>query len=377
MRANQNRDGVWGTVLRQLCSSSALPLWAYHDRTVFEIERRFVFSQYWCCVARERDVVIHGDFVRRDLSGANVVLQLDHNGALNAFANLCPHRAAELVTRESGRHRQIVCPYHGFTFDLDGTSHKPHINPLCQFQLATWNGFVFVNQSTRRWSLREQHEGLEQHAGRFEISALHDVFRTNHTVRANWKLLVENFAESHHFQLVHPELESLTPSRDATSIRSAGWWQGGRMRICDGAETVSRSACRKGRPIIGGYGRDERDVHDFVLWPNLMISVQPDYVLMYRLNAIDESSTSVEFRVMCDATVKHQTAAIEDLVSFWTTVNQQDALICESQQRATFTLPTFEMAFDPSCEEGVIEVQSFVRRVYQNAAASLAVASEQ
>jgi Rieske 2Fe-2S family protein len=155
--------------------------------------------------------------------------------------------------------------------------------------------------------------------------------RSEYEVAANWKLLVENFQESDHFTRVHPSLERLTPNERASSVLGDGGWLGGTMTFAAGVETVSMSGARNARPFLAAPPYRDR-VHDAILFPTLLTSLQPDYLLTYRLHprAVDRTLVIAE-------TFVHPAAFTpdfdpSDIVSFWETINQEDQAICERQQ---------------------------------------------
>src|SRR5262249_54294348 len=160
--------------------------------------------------------------------------------------------------------------YHGWTYELDGRlSSAPFTTSLERTSLRgarvdVWHGFVFVcldehTAPLEAW-LGETPPWLDEET----LGALRPGRRTAYEVNANWKLLVENFQESHHFPRVHEALERLTPTRDAHSWLTAGPWLGGTMEIAR-AETVSLDGSRHGRPLLAHARERQRRVFDAML----------------------------------------------------------------------------------------------------------------
>jgi Rieske 2Fe-2S family protein len=168
--------------------------------------------------------------------------------------------------------------------------------------------------------------------------------RVAYDVAARWTIVVENFQESLHFASVHPALEALTPSAQAETWMPAaaageapGPWLGGIMPITAGAETVSLSGLRNGRPFLVPE-EDRRVVHDAMRFPNLLTSLQPDYLLTFVLFPIGEGRT----RVVASTYVHEDApeAALDDVLAFWSRVYEEDRIACERQELGQSSHPT-------------------------------------
>jgi Rieske 2Fe-2S family protein len=201
-------------------------------------------------------------------------------------------------------------------------------------QLETFGGFVFVNLA---WDTVSLAVWLDDLCAQFEGISLDALLlgrRTSHVVGANWKLLMENFAESYHFGPVHPDLERRTPSRAAEGLDSRGPWQGGWMPLATGSETVSTDGSRHGRTLLRKEGVERHGVLDYVVWPNLFLSLQPDYLLAYRLEPLGPDRTRVVLDVLFDPASAAADGRVDapDVYEFWEVTNGQDFAICERQQ---------------------------------------------
>ena len=139
--------------------------------------------------------------------------------------------------------------------------------------------------------------------------------RKQNVVRANWKVLVGNFQESHHFPSVHPGLEKRTPWATSSSLIRSEAWLGGTMELAPDCETVSLSGRRNGRPFVAAEA-DRRRVRDALVFPLWLTSLQPDYLLTYRLAplAVDRTLVVAEIHVHPGAQAKG--ADLDDVRSF-------------------------------------------------------------
>ena len=347
-------------VLAPLDRARPFPARAYVDEDVFAYEQDAIFGRSWICVGRVDEVELPGQWLRASVAGEPILVVRGPDLRLRALFDVCRHRGASVVGRaECGRSARLECPYHGWTYELDGRlSSAPFANAdvsqtsLRAARVDVWRGFVFVclNESTAAldaW-LGETPPWLEADM----LGALRRGRRTTYEVSANWKLLVENFQESHHFPRIHEALEGLTPTREARSWLPAGPWLGGTMKIV-GAETVSLDGSRHERPLLGrGAQSTNAMVFDAMLFPALFTSLQPDYLLTYRLAPLDARRTRVIADIYFHAAAFRPSFAPTDVFDFWDRVNAEDKAICEDQQANT-TSRAFEPVAYASVEEGM------------------------
>jgi Rieske 2Fe-2S family protein len=158
------------------------------------------------------------------------------------------------------------------------------------------------------------------------------VKRSDHEVRANWKVIVGNFQESHHFPSVHPSLEGRTPWARSSSVAGSAHWLGGIMEFSPGFETVSETGRRNGRPFVAAE-EDRGHVKDALVFPLWMTSLQPDYLLTYRLAPLAVDRTLVVAEIHVHPGARSADVDLEDVFSFWERTNAEDRAICELQQR--------------------------------------------
>ncbi len=337
---------------------------AFLDEAVFERERKAIFTRAWACVGRVSDVAAPGAWMRALVAKEDIVVVRGEDLELRAFYNLCRHRGTPLLDGDEGRDLQIECPYHGWTYACTGRLLvAPHVHGdfdpsdygLVPARIATWQGFAFVCLDDRAEKLAEW---MGEAPPWIDTALLERARRTSYEVAANWKLLVANFQESHHFPRVHPELERLTPTTRARSVfPEPSKWLGGEMDIVEGHETVSMSGKMSGRARI--VSEDQaRVVYDAMLFPLWLTSLQPDYFLSYRLEPLAATHT----RVIAETFVHpSKVGDLDDVLKFWDTVNAQDRAICERQQ-----VGVASRAFSPGpytiADEGVEAFENMVVR---------------
>jgi Rieske 2Fe-2S family protein len=314
-----------------------LPAIAYWDEGVFAFDREEIFGRAWLCAGHEREIGSPGDWLLAPITPEGILVVRGEDGVARAFYNVCRHRGATLVDAPCGKSEHLACPYHRWTYGLDGALRTaagawPKLDPrdagLVPVRLAIWQGFLFVNLDPGAPDLDRALAGAP--AWLAALPPLRRIGSARYEVRANWKLCVENFQESHHFPLVHAALEALTPCERASSVLGDGPWLGGVMDIVDGAETVSASGKRTHRPFLVPEDARRR-VCDAHLFPGLLTSLQPDYLLTYRLHPIAPDRTLVLADTWAHPACP-EGESVTDVLAFWERINAEDRAVCERQQ---------------------------------------------
>ena len=195
-------------------------------------------------------------------------------------------------------------------------------------------GWAFVRAVADGVGFKEQFGNLADHLAPYEPERLVPAARHTYEVRANWKLLHENYQECYHCSEIHPALCKVTPPDSGYSIDIRGMYVAGPMDLRDGVETMSLDGRSGGVPIRGLSGRQLREVGYFGIWPNLLISPHPDYVLTHRIEPLDVDRTFVECEWLFPPEALEQPGFDPAYaVEFWDVTNREDWRACESLQR--------------------------------------------
>ena len=365
-------------VLQPYDRALTLPGEAYGSPEVFDWEVEHFFEGGWLCIGREGDLELGapGDQVGVQAGRQSVLLVRGDDGVLRAFHNVCRHRGHELLSvGEHRRQRGIRCPYHAWVFGLEGDLRAtPRFDrevtkdehPLIEAPLTSWHGWLFLNvsgdaQPFDEW-IGNAGIGVDDYAPeRLVLGARHE-----YELRANWKIVVDNYHECYHCTEIHPELCRVTPpdSDVAYPERSNGVWVGGPMELLDHAVTMSLTGESLGVPIPGLPAGLERRVGYLALYPNLLISPHPDYVMTHRLVPLASDRTWIEcawyFPQEAFATPRFSPDYASE---FWDVTNREDWTACESVQR-NVTSPGYRPGPFSYWESGVFEGQSVVARGY-------------
>ena len=328
-------------------ASRMLPPAAYTSPEVFAWEQRNFFSG-WQCVGRSADVAEPGD-QRAERAGASTVLLIrGQDGELRAFANTCRHRGHELLQcGTSTRKRAVVCPYHAWSYGLDGNlkvapgyrdvpGFRTEDYQLASLRVAEWRGWIFVDPSGSAPDLHtylgEVDERMADYSPeRLVVKASHD-----YEIAANWKIISENYQECYHCPLIHPELCAVSPpeSGENWAYDAPGAWIGGWMDIREGMATMSLDGHSDGLPIPGLTGDLLHRVDYIQVFPNLLISLHPDYVMTHRIVPLAPGRTWVECAWAFPPEAIERDGFDPAYASdFWDVTNKEDWAACESVQR--------------------------------------------
>jgi Rieske 2Fe-2S family protein len=313
--------------------SVMLPVAAYTSDEVYAWERRNLFAAAWTCVGRVDEIVAEQVTHRAIEVGDVGVLVTAADRVVRAFANVCRHRAHELLPIGGTSNRPaVVCPYHGWSYRLDGTLRAaPGLDggpalELVELPVTVWHGWVFVNALGQAPPFDAYVGELGPLIAPYRPESLVLGARHTYEVAANWKVLVENYHECYHCPLIHPELCRVSPPDSGDNWTLPGAWVGGSMDLREHAETMSVDG-RSGGVMLPEV--DPRTVRYVALFPNLLVSAHPDYVMAHRLQPQAPGRTLVECSWFFAPGVEDPSYAVD----FWDVTNRQDWAACESVQR--------------------------------------------
>jgi Rieske 2Fe-2S family protein len=326
--------------------SRMLPPAAYVDPAVFEWEKRHMFGGGWACVGRSDQVAAPGDMRAEPVGTGSVLLTRAEDGVLHAFANTCRHRGHELLPcGASAQQKVIICPYHSWTYALNGDlqaaagfKHRPGFVSaewgLVELPVTEWRGLVFVDESGKAGPLAAGLASLEELIAPYEMERLVVAGQHNYDAAANWKILTENYHECYHCPVIHPELCKVSPPRSGENLSAPGIWVGGWMDLRDGMATMSLDGSSGGVPLRGLDAAGRRAVLYVGIFPNVLVSLHPDYVMVHRLIPVAPDRTKIE----CTWAFAPESLARPGFdpgyaVEFWDITNRQDWHACESVQR--------------------------------------------
>ena len=348
---------------------------AYVDAAVFEWEQKAIFSG-WTCVGHAWDLPSVGSQKAIGAGANGVLLVRADDETVHAFANTCRHRGHELLACGAEvKRRGIVCPYHAWSFKLDGSLRNapgftdvdgfdPAEFGLTPLRLENWHGWLFVDPSGADDEFAHHVAGLEDVVAPYRPEDLTVVARHSYELATNWKVIAENYQECYHCSSIHPELTRISPPTSGENLELAGSWMGGWMSIIDEAETMSLDGKSGGVAIKGLSEHELRSVMYLVGYPNLLVSLHPDYVMTHLMTPLAANRTHVECAWAFPREVADQPGFDPSYaVDFWDLTNRQDWAACESVQRGLSSPHARPGPLAPD-EDGVYQFVTRVAKAY-------------
>jgi len=206
--------------------SDPIPTERYTSSDFMRLEFEKMWSNVWQFAAREEDMPEPGDFVVYDNAGRSYLVMRQEDGSVRAFHNVCLHRGRKLQI-ESGWTAQLQCPFHGFTWNNDGSLKTipcqwdfPHLKSaknmdLPEAEVGRWGGYIFVRDNPGGPSLEEYLAPLPEHFKRWRHEQCTTAIWVAKVVPANWKVTMEAFMEAWHTVVTHPQLLPFTGDANA------------------------------------------------------------------------------------------------------------------------------------------------------------------
>jgi glycine betaine catabolism A len=363
-------------VLLDFERSRMLPAAAYTSEEVLAFELERLFAGSWVCAGRAEDLPEAGSQRALQVGNVGVLVARGGDGELRAFANVCRHRGHELLAvGVATSAASIVCPYHAWSYQLDGSLRAaPGFRAVAGFEradhglvrlpLEVWHGFLMVNASGTAPPLAGQVGALETLVAPYRPERLVAMASHEYLLEANWKVVCENYHECYHCPRIHPELCQVSPPTSGRNHDLPGAWVGGSMDLRDHAATMSLDGRSGGVPIEGLGGERLRIVEYLHLLPNLLLSLHPDYLMTHLIQPLGPAAS----RVTCTWYFPPQAAEQPGFdpsyaVEFWDRTNRQDWAACESVQRGLAN-PHFRPGPLGPSEDAVHHFVTMIARAY-------------
>jgi glycine betaine catabolism A len=323
--------------------ATTLPARYYTDPDVFRGEVERFYCQTWICVGRASQIPAAGDYFLREIADESIIVTRDRDKALRAFFNVCRHRGTRICATAQGHFAdRIQCGYHGWTYGLDGSligaPHAPdgfcrEDYPLNPVHIDVWDGHIFINLATNPAPLGNQIEDLPEKFANWRMGELRMHRRIEYEAKANWKLIMLNYNECLHCPILHPSLSAITDYLSGENDRPHRGYIGGTMEFQGGAKTMSEDGKLR-RDYLPGLTAEQRSkVYYYGIFPNLLLSLHPDYVMTHTLwpLAVDRTDIVCEWHFHPDEMAKPDFEA-EDAIEFWDKTNREDWGISELSQ---------------------------------------------
>ena len=313
--------------------ASTIPASWYVDDRVAELEGMNIFGRTWQVVARVDQLLRPGEFVTTELAGEPLVVVRGSDGQLRAFYNVCRHHAAAVVTEERGTASIFRCPYHGWSYGLDGSlKGAPEFEGVCGFdrsqnglvpvRVEPWEQFVFVNLDPKAGPLADFLGRLVKRVAPLNVGALHFFERRTYILKCNWKVFVDNYLDGgYHVPHLHKGLNSVLDYKQYTIETEDRYCLQSSPMVASGDDAAT-AATRTG----------DRAWY-FWQYPNFMINLYRGYMdtNLVLPDGVDRCTVIFDF-YFGDASE----SAVErnrQSIAVGERVNDEDVGICEAVQR--------------------------------------------
>jgi len=324
----------------------------YSSPEVWEQERERIWWGEWICAGRAEEIPNTGDHIVRDIAGESIFIVRNDTGELRAFYNVCAHRGTKFLDDFAGTQnvrKAFVCPYHAWAYDLNGrlvgspnVREDEHFDrssyPLYDIAVDSYAGFLFVNMTTggpRETLLESLTAGAETITAfeRFKMGELRIGVRLEYEVKANWKIIVENYNECLHCPQVHPDLVQVIPL-----FRFGEVWDeeipddGNRMMA--GATSFTKTGTSSLPRFPDLEPEDHEMYYGTYQFPNLLLNLHPDCAMYYIGYPKGPNHTTVvsEFMFRPETIADPELFKPEPTVEFWDQISKQDWEVCERAQ---------------------------------------------
>jgi choline monooxygenase len=338
----------YAQVFAPIETASGLPNAAYWSPEWLALEQERVFRRSWVFAGAAAEIPREGDMKPVSVGGAPLVILRDRAGELRAFHNVCRHRGARLIT-EPCRRPSITCPYHNWNYDLDGKIKiRPYFHgpdeverfeegggeklDLMPVRVASWQGCIFVNVSGDAPPLMEWLAPLLQRTAAYDFSAIRWAGKIDFQVKANWKLVYENYMEGYHVFAVHPRLLKFAPMK----VRWSGEWEE-HVFYNDYLFPEMEEGRGEGLPHYPNLSEeDKRRGLWFLCFPHFAAEVYPDQLtlLVSYPQAPDLTHEELHVFLIGDAaTAEEYREPREAVLKMWGDLNREDLGMLELLQQ--------------------------------------------
>jgi len=313
-----------------------IPASYYTHEGVFAYEQEKIFANNWICLAHASEVAENNAYITREIIGESIVVVRGRDAVLRAFYNVCPHRGHQLLQGSGKAKNVITCPYHAWTFKLDGElAHARNCENVINFdkensslvalKVEEYAGFIFINMNPNSGTIEQQLPGLEAHmrSACKVIDQLHLGARFVNSTPANWKSIVDNYLECYHCAPAHPGFSDSVDVKQYTHTLHGNW-------------TLQYG---KAKPSEKSFKFDAEKVQDasfsgYWAWPCTMFNVPPggDFMtVIYEFPA--DAGNTLQYYDMYFVN-KELTQEQQSLIEWYRTVfRPEDLRLVESVQK--------------------------------------------
>jgi len=338
----------------------------YTDQEIFDLEWKKIWRKYWLFAGTTAEIPRPGDYFTYTAQHDSIIVIRGNNGEVYAHYNTCRHRGSLICLQEKGNAPKLVCPYHQWVYDKDGSLLKSRLMPddfdksafaLHKVHVQVIKGLIFISLAKSPPDFAKVIEDYVPFLNPYRIDRAKVAYKKSYELRTNWKLVAENFRECYHCGPAHPEYcsavvganlkESVT---EILAERRIEWQQNGlAINDVDFVDDSFHFAVRyplrpgvssyslDGKPVATPMG-DHKDYNSGVLglvvYPGFWMDAVSDYMWTMRVTALSPSRTSIDLTWLVDGAAKEgMDYSIDRLTDFWRITGEQDWTLCENNFR--------------------------------------------
>jgi phenylpropionate dioxygenase-like ring-hydroxylating dioxygenase large terminal subunit len=335
----------------------------YTSKEVFEAEWKSIFQKHWLYAGNTAQIAKAGDYFLYHLQNDSIIVIRGNNGEVYAHYNTCRHRGSAICLNDTGHAAKLICPYHQWVYDKDGSLLNARMMPddfckeeynLHSAHVQIVEGLIFICLAETAPDFSPVKNSLGSFLKPYKINNAKVAAIKKYTLNANWKLVAENFRECYHCGGAHPEYCSAViganlreDTNELTATKQKTWNEKGlETKLVEVTNGTTTYAIRYPlRPGFESYSVDGKKVsipmgthkdHDagvigLVNYPNFWMDAVSDYVWTMKVTPVNASTTDVEFCWLVDPNaIEGRDYTLERLTEFWKITGDQDGKLCEN-----------------------------------------------
>jgi Rieske 2Fe-2S family protein len=377
----------------------------YVSEEIFKTDMERVWKRNWLFAGFSCQMPNPGDYLTYQVGNDSLLFLRGKDGVVRGFYNVCRHRGSVICKEDAGHVTNLVCPYHQWVYDLDGKLKLGrHMEPdfdkepwgLIAFPVRECEGFIWGCPSENPPDFAPMQKGLEHHLKIHQLGEAKVAHTLKKRVRANWKLMVENFRECYHCDGAHPEYcgsvisaavlnskanaaeEQLIDKEERARWEASGvpsdsewfttdsWWLFWRFPLRRGFKSLTKDGSPAG-PLMGDF-KDHMGVMAVTTCPGTWLEASSDYAMIIRITPVSALYTDLDMTwlVRGDA-VAGKDYDLEKVTAVWTATGGQDTRLCEDNQRGVDSQAYRPGPYAPSEGGTEVFVQWYLKQLQKNA----------
>ena len=335
----------------------------YTHPEVFNFEWKHIWKKYWLFAGTTAEIPKPGDFFTYALQNDSIIIIRGNQGEIFAHYNTCRHRGSLICLEERGHTPKLVCPYHQWVYEKDGSLFKARLMSddfdksaygLHAARIAVIGGFIFISLSDNPPPIADLEQDFTPFLKPFRIDQARVAHREQYVLRTNWKLVAENFRECYHCGPAHPEYcnavigANMKESVDEVlAEKKIVWKKKGlatetveftdnsfhfaiRYPLRPGIESYSINGKKVALPM-GDHEDYDAGVLGMVVYPNFWMDAVSDYMWTMRLTATSAHTTMLDLCWLVDSQAEEgKDYTLDNLIEFWKITGEQDWQLCEN-----------------------------------------------